>query len=90
MSKPGRAFAETGREQGREPHAFAHDGFQLVGIETEQIASWQDVLGGGHAQHDAVVRGHRLRVEAQRSGNAMGHGQRPRARARGDRRGNAE
>ena len=36
---PGRAFTETGGEQGREPHALTHDGFQLVGIEAEQIAS---------------------------------------------------
>ena len=36
---PGRAFTETGGEQGREPHALTYDGFQLVGIEAEQIAS---------------------------------------------------
>ncbi len=84
-----RALAEAGREQRRPADLGGDHVLDLVGLEHDHLGARRLLVGLGDPQHDAVVAGQRLRVDAVALAQPHADRQRPRARAPGRRRASA-
>ena len=75
---PSGAFAEAGGEQRAAADLRGNDLFELLGLEQEQVGTGRLVLHHRHAQHDAVVGGHRGAVHPVALVQPLAHGEGPR------------
>ncbi len=64
QQRPGRALAEPRGEQRRAADLGGDDLLELVGLEGDQLGARRVLVGLRDPQHDAVVGGHRLGVDA--------------------------
>ena len=78
QQRSGRALAEAGREQRRAADLPGDDVLDLVGVEHDDVAAGRVLVGLGDAEHDAVVTGQRLGVDAVALAQPDADRQRPR------------